>query len=148
MRRKFSVGQVVGSDSYFVFDEESGFIVRFGMKIADAMSLSEVLRAEVVREIKPKGFTAENIEALVYEPYPRKLGKKSGIDYLLRTLKNKEDLELCASAAREYAARCIQHGTEEQFIKHFSTWVKKWRDDLPGSGAAHVVIDTDEPTFL
>jgi hypothetical protein len=62
----------------------------------------------------------------VYAKYPRKIGKNSGLQKLKRDVKTVEDYELLLRAVENYAREVS--GTEQKFIKHFSTWASSWRD--------------------
>lgn len=63
-----------------------------------------------------------------YDLYPRKIGKKKGIEYLKRHLKSVADLEKFETAVKNYAAYCDTEKTELQYIKQFSTFCHCWED--------------------
>lgn len=64
----------------------------------------------------------------IYEIYPRKIGKATGINWLKKHVKTParflEVLEACQNY-RDFTHREVR---EEKFILHFSTWVKRWED--------------------
>lgn len=65
----------------------------------------------------------------IYELYPRKIGKKTGIERLKRKITTPEKYELLIQAVKHYAEQMT--GVEEKYIKHFSSWVSCWEDSLP-----------------
>lgn len=62
----------------------------------------------------------------VYENYPRKLGKKRGLERLKKKIKTAEQFENLLKAVDNYAAHCKT--LDPQYIKHFSTFVNEWED--------------------
>ncbi len=64
--------------------------------------------------------------ARVYDAYPRKIGRTRGLARLAKV--PARDLPLLERAVANYAQHCKAHGTEQKFIKHFSSWVTEWRD--------------------
>lgn len=64
----------------------------------------------------------------LYKKYPRKMGKSIGIKKLVKEIKSDEDLEQLSGAIENYANHCLRNKTEEQYIKHFSTFAVCWRD--------------------
>lgn len=59
----------------------------------------------------------------IYKKYPRKLGKAEGIARLKKMILSQEDYNNLSLAVDNYAKNCIEKGTEERFIRHFSTFV-------------------------
>lgn len=76
----------------------------------------------IVSDIKSFDFEA------VYKSYPRKQGKTPGMAWLKSNIKTEKDYVALAAAAKNYATYTSNAATEEKFIKHFSTWVRQWRD--------------------
>lgn len=70
-----------------------------------------------------------DLEAL-YQNYPRKEGKKKGLEKLQREIKTKEQYDKVLIAVQNYANECKTENRERQYIKHFSTWVSVWEDYL------------------
>lgn len=66
----------------------------------------------------------ENIYAL----YPRKEGKKRGMEILLKQIKNQADLDNLKKSVINYSNRV--KNDENTFIKHFSTFAGVWTDYL------------------
>lgn len=80
-----------------------------------------------------EGKTKEEILEEIYKLYPRKLGKATGINNLIETVHTASDLEFFLKAVNNYSTDCAKKGTEEKYIKHFSTFVgpidkPSWRD--------------------
>lgn len=146
MRRRFQMAHMI-DDTFMVYDADTGYILRAGLTKEACEAIYIALTAEEEAKVTPKDFTREEVEQEIYGHYPRKLGKKSGVDHLYRTLKNRKDFEKCKSACMTYAARCISESVEEKYVKHFSSWVKKWRDDLPDT-APKFDMEADTLTFL
>lgn len=63
---------------------------------------------------------------LIYQEYPRKIGKSQGMKKLAREIKTKDLLADCLKAVKNYSNSVKT--TEAKYIKHFSTWVTEWRD--------------------
>lgn len=64
----------------------------------------------------------------LYKKYPRKMGKSIGIKRLVKEIKTDEDLDQLSGAIDNYMNHCLVNKTEEQYIKHFSTFAACWRD--------------------
>lgn len=66
----------------------------------------------------------------IYNAYPRKKGKAAGLKKLQSTIKTLEQYEAVMAGVERYATECA--GKEQQYIKHFSTWVNQegWHDGL------------------
>ena len=64
----------------------------------------------------------------LYQKYPRKIGKKKGIDICLRKIKTQSDFEKLDQAIKNYSEYCDNHQTDKKFIKHFSTFMGSWED--------------------
>jgi hypothetical protein len=69
----------------------------------------------------------------IYKLYPRKLGKAEGISRLKKTIFTPEDFDALKLAVENYSKHCASQGTEEKYIKHFSSFVgtqdkPHWRD--------------------
>lgn len=63
-----------------------------------------------------------------YRAYPKKIGKKKGIDVCKRQIKTEEDFKALCQSVQKYAKYCA--GKDPQYIKHFSTFMGEWRDWL------------------
>lgn len=64
----------------------------------------------------------------IYKLYPRKEGKKKGIEKLTKTIKTQEDFERVKKAVINYSIKIERESIEAKFIKHFATWVNCWED--------------------
>ena len=64
----------------------------------------------------------------IYETYPRKEGKRKGVDKLKSQLQTPEDLESFKKAVLNYSSHCLNRNIELQYIKQFSTFVSCWED--------------------
>ena len=62
----------------------------------------------------------------IYKKYPRKMGKQRGMEKCRSQIKTMEDLQKLERAVDNYG-RYVK-GTDDQFIKHFSTFMGCWRD--------------------
>ena len=71
----------------------------------------------------PPGFDFE----LVYQLYPRKIGKKKGLQRCRSQIKTREKYDALLRAVRNYAQE--MQGTAETYIKHFDSWMNgHWED--------------------
>jgi len=88
-----------------------------------------------VEQVKKNTEEKNTIKAAVersYEKYPRKVGKRLGLDRLLRG-KYKLTLDEAPKfdqAVENIAAKAQESGMEIKYIPHFSTFVTKWEDYL------------------
>jgi len=88
-----------------------------------------------VEQVKKNTEEKNTIKAAVersYEKYPRKVGKRLGLDRLLRgkyklTL---DEVPKFDQAVENIAAKAQESGMEIKYIPHFSTFVTKWEDYL------------------
>jgi hypothetical protein len=69
----------------------------------------------------------------IYSEYPRKVGKAVGIDRLKKMIKTETDYQALNDAVQNYALECDLNGTEEKYIKHFSSFIgtvekQTWRE--------------------
>lgn len=75
----------------------------------------------------------------VWAAYPKKVGKLATLRVWKATRKRGVDAETLIRAASRYAAVCKSKGTEQEFIKHPSTFFGQdewWRDHLADSADA------------
>jgi hypothetical protein len=68
----------------------------------------------------------------IYSAYPKKQGKKKGIEKLLKLIKTQEQFDLILQGAKSYSEYCSENNTDSKYIKQFSTWVngEHWNDEL------------------
>lgn len=64
----------------------------------------------------------------IYEKYPRKLGKKRGLELCKKLVKTPEAFERLKKAVENYTLLTKSDKTEERFVKHFSSFVRVWED--------------------
>lgn len=64
----------------------------------------------------------------IYTLYPRREGKKQGMQRLLKEIKTEEQLKQFHDAVVNYAELCRQEQRERQYIKHWSTFANCWED--------------------
>lgn len=66
----------------------------------------------------------------IYQLYPRKIGKASGMKRLVAQFNADPSLQLSQfeAAVKQYVDYCEEQQLEEKFIKHFSSFVSNWFD--------------------
>ena len=85
----------------------------------------EMDKDKEIKKNRQKNFLQE-ITKIYNEHYPLKKGKSRGLDVLSRDIKTPQDLENLILAIDSYK-KSIK---DPNFIKHFSTFAKEWRDWL------------------
>lgn len=73
--------------------------------------------------------TNEDLES-VYQLYPRKEGKSDGLRIARAQIKTLAELADLRKAIERYTAKLKVDGTDKKYIKHFGTFMAKWRDCL------------------
>jgi hypothetical protein len=63
-----------------------------------------------------------------YARYPRKEGKKKGLERLRKSITTPERFELLKVAIENYRAKCESERIEARFIKHFDSFAMVWED--------------------
>lgn len=66
----------------------------------------------------------------IYQKYPRKEGKADGMKIMKREIKTPNDLRLLSLAIDRYRQSLENKKTDAKYIKHFGTFMSKWRDWL------------------
>lgn len=66
----------------------------------------------------------------LYQRYPRKEGKKRGMDRLRKTIQTKAEYQAFATAVDAYVRLCRDENREPRYIKHWATFVNNWTDYL------------------
>lgn len=103
----------------------------------DQATATEVAQLALQHPTKPHG--GFDFEA-IYRAYPRKVGKKKGLEKLRRTVKTAVQFEHLGIAVANYAAAMESKGTAPEFVKQFDTFSGCWEDwvvvekDAAGSG--------------
>jgi len=94
------------------------------------------------KEIKRKEIKKEKVEIdifdfeEVYKSFPRKVGKSKGLEICRKKIGTESDFLDLKKAVDNYAKQCKTMGTEQQYIKHFSTFMNCWSD--------YIEIDTQD----
>lgn len=88
---------------------------------------------------------------LVWKKYPRKLGKAEGMARLATMIKTNEDYQLLLKSIDRYVAHLSKSGTEEQFMKHFPSFLgtskkQTWRDWLE-TDVGRVKVQSSSPAY-
>ncbi len=65
---------------------------------------------------------------IVYGKYPRKIGRKKGIETCRSQIKTQSDFDSLLLAIQRYSDHCRLERVEPKFIKHFSTFMNSWTD--------------------
>lgn len=65
---------------------------------------------------------------ILYQEYPRKVGKKAGLRLCKNAIKTPEALLAARKAVKRYSDYCRSNKVEPRFIKHFSTFMNSWED--------------------
>lgn len=92
------------------------------------------IRLDKIRKENTYAQTVETVRAsvfnfdLIYQEYPRKIGKKKGIEKCKAIIKTQKDFEKVLAAVKKYAKHCVEQKFEAQYIKHFSTFMASWED--------------------
>lgn len=93
----------------------------------------DITRHNITEKSLPDGRESAFDFEILYQNYPRKIGKAKGIATLVKTIKSQSDYEALARAIENYAKDIKKKQTEEKYIKHFSTFIgskenQAWRD--------------------
>ena len=77
----------------------------------------------------PRRAVPEGDLLALYAAYPKKVGKKTGLDKLRRKLRTAEDHAVALAAATEMAR--LWHAADLQYCPAFSTWAnqERWQDE-------------------
>lgn len=110
---------------------------------AQAERKQSASRAQLNGEYKKEEIREQFDLDSLYRKYPRKIGKKKGIEKAGKDCRLPADFDALSRAIDRYAAYVRANGIEEKYIKHFSTFMNSWTDwadDEAGS-----VIAGDRP---
>ena len=101
---------------------------------SDPLPLTLTLTHSLKNNINTNAHFRENARKFdfdaLYQKYPKKLGKKRGLDICSRQIKIRDDYELLKTAIENYKKHCEANETEFRFIKQFDTFMGSWRDWL------------------
>jgi hypothetical protein len=82
---------------------------------------------------------------LIYQKYPRKLGKQKGMSLCKAQIKTQDDFVDLSTAVDNYCKYLQANKTEDKYVKHFSTFMASWRDWLdPLAGQVHIKSSHDD----
>ncbi len=100
---------------------------------AGVMTGEEKRREENIKELIPNSASPQgstfDFEA-VYSAYPRKLGRKKGMQRCKTQIRTREKYDALLRAVANYRAKIAKDGVEERFIKQFDTFMNCWEDYL------------------
>lgn len=85
---------------------------------------------KLAKKTKPKEIKKEFDFQSLYEMYPRKEGKKSGMDNLNKRIKTDEEYIKFRSAVFNYIRICQVENRPPLYTKHWGTFVNNWTDYL------------------
>lgn len=117
-------------------------------------TVHEVGQLSLVTPAQPLTFNVDDVYAL----YPKKIGRKKGLERLRRTVKTKEQYADLVTAIKNYAEHV--RGQDPKYTKHFDSFVSIWEDwvvvekdpnasGIPGLNRRNVMgrIDRDDLDF-
>jgi hypothetical protein len=99
------------------------------------------------KSAKPVIKSKFNID-LIYDEYPRKIGKKNGMKKLHEIIKTQESYDKIMQGIKNYKQHCSQESIETKYIKQFSTFVngEHWEDEYASEGGS--LSDADYEKML
>jgi len=83
------------------------------------------------KEIRDKNIIPAELVSkfeLIWEKYPKKLGKKAALKHYSATVKSLDDFTLIEKALVNYTDSLRKNGTEDKYIQNGSTWFNNWHD--------------------
>lgn len=95
-----------------------------------AFSYSEKPESVRKREYRAKTEAEEKAFAAWWDRYPRKIGKQDAFAAYVAALKGGASEDALLKSIEHYMAELVRLGTEEKYIKHPATFLRKerWRD--------------------
>lgn len=72
----------------------------------------------------------------LYKRYPRKEGRKRGMEILRKSIKTEAEYQAFAGAMDNYLALCKREKREAKYLLHWKTFVNNWTDYLQEIEAA------------
>ena len=66
----------------------------------------------------------------LYARYPRKEGRKRGMEILRKSIKTEAEYQAFAGAMDNYLALCKREKREAKYLLHWKTFVNNWTDYL------------------
>lgn len=117
---------------WLVFNTRTHVIAFTGLGEEEAKRACELLsdiksvKVKSVKEKEPQfDFTP------IYATFPRKKGKITGIQWLLKNVKTEKMFSDIMRACSNYADHCRFHKVDEVYIKHFDSWLRQYENWLP-----------------
>lgn len=128
--RHYSVISITNWEKYQMVDKQDDIQTTSKRQPSDKLTTTNknVKNIKNVKKYDQSHFDLDEI----YNAYPKKVGKKKGLDKLKKKIRNQEDFDLILSGAKKYADHCDLNQTDKKYIKHFSTWVNQecWNDEI------------------
>lgn len=126
---KYGIGKDIETGDFMLLEWSTMRVLVRGLTAEKADRLKQYLEGgpefpQSQGEPQPHAFDFEQ----VYASYPRKLGKQTGISWLKKNVRSEASYQELLLAAVNYKNYCQSEGLEERFIKHFSSWVRTYRD--------------------
>lgn len=115
---KTFIAHVVGSNHFVVLDEE------FEAVLGKTEGYENARHLALLIEARNEAFDFER----VYEIYPRKGTKASGLKWLRQHVKSKSRFDKVMEAVNNYRRHCTENDTPLKFTLQFVTWVKRFDD--------------------
>jgi hypothetical protein len=128
---KFLAAFIPQRGYWCVFNDTANVIIDKGLTESEANALSLMLNLKSYKEAsspQPAPPSQFDFEA-IYNLYPKKQGKASGIAWLKAHVKTEHAYSDLRRAVRAYADSRV--GQDSKFTKHFNFWVKVYRDWVP-----------------
>lgn len=110
------LAKILDAEMYVVLDGSMETVLGLASSIEDAR--------EIEASLLERAFDFESI----WKAYPRKLGKASGMKWLRGNVRTQNRFQRLRCAVENYRNYCQQNDTDEKYIQHFSTWVKRFED--------------------
>ena len=64
----------------------------------------------------------------IYQEYPKKVGKKIGMERCKKYITTQDQYSNLQSAVKNYTKHCSLEGLDSKYIKHFSSFMNSWED--------------------
>lgn len=123
------------------------------LKRNNIISLETNLRNQLIEENRIEKNITNAIKKIavnfdldaIYQAYPRKQGKKAGIDKLSKIITSDDIYQKILHGAERYANYHDMMKTDKKYIKQFSAWVNQecWEDELDTSHHKKIILPSD-----
>lgn len=99
----------------------------------DSQDSHACLESDSLKSLSPKGESEGEGFEEAWRDYPRRIGKGDAQRHYRAQVKSRSDHQALLSAIRNYRREIELLGTEEQFVKHGSSFFNgRWRDYVDG----------------